>query len=123
MIGSETVEAAVLEANRNAIGNGIVNAIFHCGKAEELLPEMVAAGAEADVAVLDPPRAGCGKALLDAVAEAGTERIVYVSCNPSTMSRDVRYLGELGYQVQKVQPVDLFPWTVHTETVVLLSRC
>ena len=122
VIGIESVKDAVLDANRNAIRNGVVNAVFTCGKAEEVLPEMVLKGTRAHVAVLDPPRSGCDERLLKAVADAGVERIVYVSCNPSTLARDVKLLGEMGYKFVKAQPVDMFGWTSHVETVVLLSQ-
>ena len=122
VIGIEYVKDAVLDANRNAIKNGIVNAVFTCGKAEEALPEMVSKGTRAHVAVLDPPRSGCDRKLLEAVADAGVERIVYVSCNPSTLARDVKTLGELGYEFVKAQPVDMFVNTGHVESVVLLSN-
>lgn len=122
VIGIEAVKDAVLDANRSAIRNGIVNAMFTCGRAEFVLPEMVEKGSRAQVVVLDPPRGGCDRRLLDAVIRAKADKIVYVSCNPATMARDVRYLGEHGYAVKQVQPVDLFPWTVHVETVVLLSK-
>ncbi len=122
VIGIESVKEAVLDANRNAIKNGTVNAVFTCGKAEEVLPEMVLKGTRAHVAVLDPPRSGCDERLLKAVADAGVDRIVYVSCNPSTLARDVKILGELGYEFIEAQATDLFGWTVHCECVCLLSR-
>lgn len=122
VIGIESVKDAVLDANRNAIKNGVVNAVFTCGKAEEVLPEMVLKGTRAHVAIVDPPRSGCDERLLKAVAEANVERIVYVSCNASTLARDVKRLSELGYEFIKAQPVDMFPNTVHVECVVLLSK-
>ncbi len=122
VIGIECVKDAVLDANRNAIRNGIVNAVFTCGKAEEVLPEMVLKGTRAHVAILDPPRSGCDARLLEAVAKAGVERVVYVSCNPSTQARDVAELKKLGYEFVKAQPIDLFPWTVHTEICALLVK-
>ena len=122
VIGIESVKAAVLDANRNAVINGIVNAEYICGKAEEELPKLLEQGIQADVVILDPPRAGCDPTLLEAVAQAGPDRIVYVSCDPATLARDVKRLGELGYVFQEAQPVDMFPWTGHVETVVLMSR-
>jgi len=77
---------------------------------------------EADVVILDPPRKGCELALLDAVAQVSPKRIVYVSCNPATLARDIKLLEERGYLAQTVQPVDMFPHTNHVETVVLMSR-
>jgi 23S rRNA (uracil1939-C5)-methyltransferase len=122
VIGIESVKSAVLDANRNAVINGIVNAEFICGKAEEELPNLLEEGVKADVVILDPPRAGCDPALLDAVAEAKPDRIVYVSCDPATLARDVKILGEKGYRFAEAQPVDMFPHTGHVECVVLMSR-
>ena len=76
----------------------------------------------ADVAILDPPRAGCDPRLLEAVADVGVKRIVYVSCDPATLARDVKVLAGLGYEFVEAAPVDMFPWTVSVETVVLLSK-
>ena len=122
VMGIEVVKDAILDANRNAIKNEAVNAVFTCGKAEEVLPPMVEKGTRAHVAVLDPPRNGCDPVTLKAVADAGVERIVYVSCNPATLARDVKILKELGYEFIKARPVDMFPWTAHVETVVQLSK-
>jgi len=122
VIGIESVKSAVIDANRNAAINGIVNAEFICGKAEEELPKLLEQGIKTDVVILDPPRAGCDPALLDAVAQAGPDRIVDVSCDPATLARDVKILGEKGYRFVEAQPVDMFPWTVHVESVVLMSR-
>lgn len=122
VIGIEAVKDAILDANRNAIKNGTVNAVFTCGKAEEALPDMVLKGTRAHVAVLDPPRSGCDERLLRAVADAGVERIVYVSCNPATLARDIKLLGEMGYSFVKAQPIDMFGWTSHVESVVLLTN-
>lgn len=122
VIGIESVKSAVLDANRNAVINGIVNAEFICGKAEEELPKLLEQGVKADVVILDPPRAGCDPALLDAVAEAKPDRIVYVSCDPATLARDVKLLGEKGYRFAEAQPVDMFPHTGHVETITLIQR-
>jgi 23S rRNA (uracil1939-C5)-methyltransferase len=122
VIGIESVKSAVLDANRNAVINGIVNAEFICGKAEEELPKLLESGINADVIILDPPRSGCEPALLDAVAEADPGRIVYVSCDPATLARDVKILGEKGFRFIEAQPVDMFPMGVHVECVVLMSR-
>lgn len=132
VVGIESVKNAVLDANRNAVINGIVNARFVCGRAEEELPRLLAAAGgndmiagcvqSADVAILDPPRAGCDRRLLEAVADVGVARIVYVSCDPATLARDVKVLAELGYAFVEATPVDMFPWTVHCETVVMLSH-
>ena len=122
VIGIESVKSAVLDANRNAVINGIVNAEFVCGKAEEELPKLLAQGVQADVVILDPPRAGCDPVLLDAVAQASPKRIVYVSCDPATLARDVKILGEMGYEFKEAQPVDMFPMTGHVEAIILMTR-
>ncbi|MDO5491595.1 MAG: class I SAM-dependent RNA methyltransferase [Bacillota bacterium] len=181
VIGIESVKDAVLDANRNAVINGIVNARFLCGRVEEILSAYLdgseaaagesscgmnepgeaggsvggkaaadgpgkgknaAAGGSrsgrnagvsidrelkgwirrADIAILDPPRAGCRKELLDAVAFAKIPRIVYVSCDPATLARDIKTLAEYGYEFIEAAPVDMFPHTGHVETVCLLSQ-
>lgn len=132
VVGIESVRQAVLDANRNAVINGIVNARYVCGKAEEELPRLLASTdpeddiarivRSADVVLLDPPRAGCRPELLEAVGKVAPERIVYVSCDPATLARDVRLLGDLGYTFMEATPVDMFPWTGAVETVVLLSK-
>ena len=124
VVGIELVKEAVLNANRNAVINGIVNAIYYTGKAEEELPRLRAEGEieKADVVILDPPRKGCDEALLKAVVETEADRIVYVSCDPATLSRDIKYLSENGYEYVKGTPVDMFPHTGHVECVTLLVR-
>lgn len=156
VIGIESVKEAVLDANRNAVINGIVNARYVCGKAEEVLPLMVRGkndltddgskiGREdtengkaetkpavklddslkidhADVVFLDPPRAGCDERLLEAVVSVAPERIVYVSCDPATLARDVKYLTGNGYKFVEGTPVDMFPWTGSVECVILFVR-
>lgn len=121
VIGVEAVKQAVIDANRNAVINGIVNAEYICGKAEEILPKRLS-GVKADVVILDPPRSGCMKELLDAVLSVAPRRIVYVSCDPATMARDIRILVDGGYQLAEAQPVDMFPHTANIETVCLLSK-
>ena len=156
--GVEIVPQAIDDAKNNAKINGITNAEFFVGKAEEVLPEFYAdakknitKGSEAikpevpaakytdeadmltpDVIVVDPPRKGCDSVLLDTITAMHPDRIVYVSCDSATLARDLKYLtekvcsegkeGEYRYQVEKVQPVDMFPWSAHVETVVLLSK-
>ncbi len=120
--GVELVQPAVEDARENAKLNGISNVEFICGEAEKVVPEMYAKGIRADVVVLDPPRKGCDRVLLETVAAMKPERIVYVSCNPSTLARDLKILDELGYKTKEIQPVDMFPQTYHVETVVLMSR-
>ena len=124
VVGIELVKEAVLNANRNAVINGIVNAIYYTGKAEEELPRLRAEGEieKADVVILDPPRKGCDEALLKAVVETEADRIVYVSCDPATLSRDIKYLSENGYEYVKGTPVDMFPHTGHVECIALIQR-
>ena len=95
---------------------------FLCADAGEAAAQLAAEGLKPDVIVLDPPRKGCDTATLDAVLQMAPARVVMVSCNASTAARDVRYLVDHGYTLQKVKPVDMFPRTKHVETVVLLSR-
>jgi len=120
--GVEIVEEAINDAKKNAIRNNIQNVDFIQGKAEEVLPEMSEKGVTADVIVVDPPRKGCDQKLLETIIEMGPKRIVYVSCKPSTLARDLKHITDNGYSVGKVQPVDMFPHTTHVETVVLLKK-
>ena len=130
--GIESVAGAVRDANRNAIINGIVNARFLCGKAEEEIFKLTdgytdrfgeeVPAAKPDAVILDPPRAGCDKTLLEAVASVAPKRIVYVSCDPATLARDIKLLTEHGYELKEATPVDMFPHTGHIETVVLMSK-
>ena len=120
-VGIEVVPKAVENARQNALRNNIVNASFRAGKAEVLLPQMVADGLRPDVIVVDPPRKGLDPAVIRAMAQAGPNRLVYVSCNPATLARDAGLLKEEGYLVRKAQPVDMFCWTSGVETVTLLS--
>lgn len=128
--GVEIVPAAIEDAHRNADLNHIENTEFFVGKAEEILPdyydkyaqEHPGETARADVIVVDPPRKGCDETLLNTIVEMQPEKVVYVSCDSATLARDLKYLCERGYQVEKVCPVDMFPMTVHVETVCLLSR-
>ena len=121
--GVEIVPDAIADARKNAEINGIGNAEFFVGRAEDVLPEKYAReGIHADVIVVDPPRKGCEESVLDTMVKMGPERIVYVSCDSATLARDLKYLRERGYEVKKVQGVDMFPETVHVETVALLTR-
>ncbi|MBQ1489980.1 MAG: 23S rRNA (uracil(1939)-C(5))-methyltransferase RlmD [Eubacterium sp.] len=134
VIGIESVKDAVLDANRNAVLNRIVRARYVCGKAENVLPALMGdpeadaaipedlAVTGCDVAVLDPPRAGCEETLLSAVCDAEPSRIVYVSCNPATLARDVKYLMGRGYAFIEATPVDLFPHAGHVECCSLLVK-
>lgn len=123
--GVEIVPQAIEDARRNATLNGIANAEFFVGAAETVMPDKYQKSSStmrADVIVVDPPRKGCEQTLLDTAVAMQPERIVYVSCDPATLARDVKYLGEKGYEVKKVCPVDMFPMTGHVETVCLLSK-
>lgn len=123
--GVEIVPQAIDDAKENALRNGIKNAEFFVGAAEDVLPAKYresGGSMRADVIVVDPPRKGCDEQLLQTIVEMGPERLVYVSCDPATLARDVKYLGEQGYRVEKAQPVDMFPMTEHVETIMLLQR-
>ncbi len=122
VLGIENVEAAVRDAKENAELNGAVNAEFICGDAEKVVPEMYAEGILADVVIVDPPRKGCDRRLLETIGEMKPERIVYVSCNPATLARDLGILNSMGYEVKEIQPVDMFPHTYHVECVVRLQK-
>ena len=117
--------SAIEDAKRNAKINGIDNVEFFVGAAEEVLPAKYkeSNGAmKADVVVVDPPRKGCDEALLATLVNMEPERIVYVSCDPATLARDVKWLGENGYGLEKVRGCDMFGWTKHVETVVLITK-
>jgi 23S rRNA (uracil1939-C5)-methyltransferase len=120
--GVEIVEQSINNARENAVINKITNAEFYAGKAEEVVPKLYNQNIKADVVIVDPPRKGCEKEVIDTIINMAPEKVVYVSCNPSTLARDIKLLEIGGYKLKKVQPVDMFPWTVHVETVVLMSR-
>ncbi|MCA1010384.1 23S rRNA (uracil(1939)-C(5))-methyltransferase RlmD [Halobacillus halophilus] len=120
--GVEIVPEAVTDAKKNARLNKMDNAEFYVGQAEELMPWWRNQGLRPDVIVVDPPRKGCDEELLKAMLDMEPERIVYVSCNPSTLARDLRLLEDGGYATQEVQPVDMFPQTSHVECVSQLIR-
>ena len=120
--GIENIKPAVEDAARNAERNGAGNADFICADAAEALPELIEKGTRPDVIVIDPPRKGCDKAVLNAITGSAVQRVIYVSCDPATLARDVRILVDCGYSIQKVQPIDMFPQTAHVETVCLLSK-
>ncbi|MBQ8306402.1 MAG: 23S rRNA (uracil(1939)-C(5))-methyltransferase RlmD [Blautia sp.] len=123
VLGVEIIDAAVENARSNAALNGFSNAEFFVGKSEDVLPEQYEkTGEYADVIVVDPPRKGCDETLLSTIIRMQPERVVYVSCDSATLARDLKYLCERGYELKKVCPVDMFPQTVHIETIVLLQR-
>lgn len=120
--GVEVVPDAIHDAEINAKLNGITNTEFVVGEAEKVMPEWKAGGMDPDVIVVDPPRKGCDPDFLQAMIEMEPKRIVYVSCNPSTLARDLRILEDGGYSAKEVQPVDMFPQTGHVEAVCRLER-
>ena len=133
--GVEVIPDAVEDAKRNAGRNGLDNADFYCGKVEEVLPEFYEkrrlgadgdivsyAALHPDVIVVDPPRKGCDSACLETMLKMQPDRIVYVSCDSATLARDLRILCDGGYEIKKVRPCDMFSWSVHVETVVLLTK-
>lgn len=120
--GIEVVEKAIEDAKENARINNIDNAEFYAGKAEEVFPKLYKEGIKADVIVVDPPRKGCEESVLETIVKMSPSKVVYVSCNPSTLARDLKYLDEKGYKTVEVQPVDMFPHTMHVENVARLER-
>ena len=120
--GIEIVEDAIKDAKRNAKINNMDNVEFYVGKAEEVVPKMYKEGKRANVVVVDPPRKGCDEKVLDTIVSMEPDRVVYVSCNPSTLARDLAYLNERGYKCHEIQPVDMFPHSVHVENVAWLSK-
>jgi 23S rRNA (uracil1939-C5)-methyltransferase len=120
--GIEVAAAAVADASRNARANGIENCTFVAGEVRHVLPELIRQGVSASVVVADPPRAGFHPKALSALAALAPARVVYVSCNPATLARDVGDLVRQGYRLEWVQPVDMFPQTPHIEAVARLSR-
>jgi len=120
--GVEIVPEAIEDAKRNAKLNGLENTTFEAGPAEIVIPRWKKKGMKADVIVVDPPRKGCDAELLDTILAIRPERVVYVSCNPSTLARDLRLLEDGGYRTVEVTPVDMFPHTGHVEVVTWLVR-
>lgn len=120
--GVEIVPQAIEDAKRNAVENNITNTEFFTGQAEKVIPEIIDQGIRADVVVVDPPRKGCEKSLLEAISKMQPKRIVYVSCDPATLARDLAILKELNYETAEIQPVDMFPMTAHVECVALIER-
>ncbi|NMO97447.1 23S rRNA (uracil(1939)-C(5))-methyltransferase RlmD [Paenibacillus lemnae] len=120
--GVEIVKEAIEDARGNAELNGMNHVQFEVGASEDVIPAWKEQGIEADVIVVDPPRKGCDPRLLETILEMQPERVVYVSCNPSTLARDLRILEDGGYRTVEVTPVDMFPHTTHIETVALLTR-
>ncbi|MDK0812219.1 23S rRNA (uracil(1939)-C(5))-methyltransferase RlmD [Clostridium perfringens] len=120
--GVEIIPQAIDNAWINAKENKVENVEFFVGESEVVIPDLINKGVKADVVVVDPPRKGCDKKLLDAITNIDAKKIVYVSCDPSTLGRDLKVLEENGYKTLEVQPVDMFPNTAHVECVALMSR-
>ena len=122
--GVEIIPEAIEDARQNAALNGITNAEFYVGAAEEVLPAWYEAHPDEciDVVCVDPPRKGCDEKALNTIVQMAPEKLVYVSCDSATLARDVKYLRAAGYELRHVRPVDNFPETVHVETVALLTK-
>lgn len=120
VVGVELYQPAVDDARHNAQLNGAANARFLCGRSEELLPQLLERPAH--WLLLDPPRDGCAPELIQTILENQPPQLLYLSCNPATLARDLALLSAGGYQIDRVEPFDLFPWTHHIETVVTLRR-
>lgn len=120
--GVEIIPQAIENANINAKENNVNNVEFFVGESEVVIPDLINKGIKADVVVVDPPRKGCDVKLLNAITNIDAKKIVYVSCDPSTLARDLAILEGNGYKTVRVQPVDMFPHTAHVETVVRLVK-
>ena len=119
----EIIQQAIDDARKNAVNNGICNAQFFVGKAEEVLPEKYEKeGISADVIVVDPPRKGCDESCLATMLKMKPDRIVYISCDSATLARDLKILCGGGYELKRVRAVDMFPQTVHVEVACCLQR-
>ena len=121
-IGIEIVKPAIEDAKKNAKKNHMENTEFYAADAGKLMPQLYRQGLVPDVIVMDPVRAGCSEEVLKAAAGMNPKRIVYVSCNPATFARDAKILKSEGYEIKEIQPVDMFPQTMHVEAIVLLSK-
>ena len=122
VIGAEIVPPAIRDAKENALRNHVENAEFFCGDAADIAAKLESDGLRPDVVTVDPPRKGLAPAVIASVAAMGPEKVVYVSCDPATLGRDVKIFREFGYEAKRAAAVDMFPGTAHVETVVLLSR-
>lgn len=122
LCGIEIVKEAVENARENALLNGISNAEFHLGAAEDILPGLIKQREKASLAIIDPPRKGCEQSVLNAISESGIEKIAYISCHPATQARDFSILKSLGYEITACRAFDMFCFTEHVETVALLCR-
>ncbi len=121
IIGVEVVDEAINDAKENARNNGIENADFFVGTAEDVCPNLVEKGIRADAVIVDPPRKGCDIKLLKTIVSLSPSRVIYISCDPATLARDAKFLCENGYEIIKAYPFDQFPQTGHVETVCVLK--
>ena len=122
VIGVEIVEQAILNARKNAEENGIKNVTFYASDASEIVPKLIDSGENPDIVILDPPRKGSDEKTLASIIKANPKRIVYVSCNPATLARDLRFLEDNGYKTKSVCGVDMFSQTMHIESVAILVK-
>lgn len=122
LIGVEIIEDAVRDAENNAAENGIDNAEFICSDAASAAKRLANKKLNPNVVIVDPPRKGCGEELVNTIAQMKPERVVYVSCDPATLARDLKYFDGLGYKTQEITPVDMFPRTAHVESVALITK-
>ena len=122
VIGVELNGDAVRDAKVNAKENDIKNAEFYKGDAGEFMEAMAAKNQSVDVVFMDPPRAGSDEKFMSSVVKMGPKKVVYVSCNPETLARDLKFMKKKGYKIEKIQPVEMFPFTEHLETVVLMKK-
>lgn len=120
--GVEVTPEAIIDAQINAEKNHVENAHYQTGKAEVVMKKWHERGIKPTVIIVDPPRKGLAESFIQSAAEMSPEKVVYISCNPATLARDVKLFQELGYKTEKVQPVDLFPQSYHVETVTLLTK-
>lgn len=120
--GVEIIQEAIENARENSKVNNINNAEFIVGKSEEEIPKLISKGIIPDVVVVDPPRKGCEKTLIESICKSNPKKVVYVSCDPGTLARDLAIFHELGYKTEEVQPVDMFPQTMHVETIALIQK-
>ena len=120
--GIEIIPQAVNDAIENAKINDIKNVEFITGKSEEIIPDLIKSGEKIDLLIVDPPRKGCDIKLIDCIINSKIKKLIYISCDPATLSRDLKLLTQEAYELKKVQPVDMFPHTMHVETVALLIR-
>ena len=121
-IGAEIVPEAIRDAKENAARNGVENVEFFCGDASDVAGRFAAEGLKPDVIVVDPPRKGLSPEVIDAVVEMSPRRVVYVSCDPATLGRDVKLFSEKGYALKRAAAVDMFPRTKHCESAALLTK-